>query len=289
MNESDMTPNPTPENPWRAVEPKEWLKMGDQARLKSDPEAPWHDIEEFDCDSTPEGWEFHVFRTRRPQTSKTAVSSHDVAPGEAGKVGEGQDSGTWTQRQRFNAIWNKINVALFCLHSQRQENKQAEDELSSARAIADQGVGVAYREETSSELTTLRQQVAELTRENKEDREHHEALIGLLKKRFPKREDGTYPDWAIEDVLKENETLTLANELAEHLRTQAEAESKSLRAENDANDSNTAAHHRIQKLEGVLRDLILVWQKYGPHTETLSGGPTAVERASQTLAEGRAE
>lgn len=81
---------------------------------------------------------------------------------------------------------------------------------------------------------SLRLEIAALKTELKEDREHHETIIGLLQKRFPKRPDGTYPDWAIEDVLKENEVLTLANELAEHLRQKPEDENAALRKEIDA-------------------------------------------------------
>jgi hypothetical protein len=56
------------------------------------------------------------------------------------------------------------------------------------------------REEILCERDALR---AEL----KEEQEEYEALTGLLKRRFPQNPDGSLPDFAIEDVLRENERM----------------------------------------------------------------------------------
>lgn len=52
-------------------------------------------------------------------------------------------------------------------------------------------------------IIELRAQIAEL----KEDQEHLEELTKLLNARFPRRADGSLPDFSVEDVLKENTEL----------------------------------------------------------------------------------
>lgn len=47
----------------------------------------------------------------------------------------------------------------------------------------------------------------ELQAERDEARDAYDTLSGLLRKRFPVREDGTLPDFKIEDVLRENDEL----------------------------------------------------------------------------------
>lgn len=47
----------------------------------------------------------------------------------------------------------------------------------------------------------------------KEADEDYWTLVGMLRKRFPRRADGSAPDFAIEDVLRENEQLKAELEL----------------------------------------------------------------------------
>jgi hypothetical protein len=60
--------------------------------------------------------------------------------------------------------------------------------------------------------------ISSLAAELKESKQDYNTLVGLLKKRFPQRKDGTMPDWAIEDVLRENKKLRKAfKKYAQHI------------------------------------------------------------------------
>ena len=56
----------------------------------------------------------------------------------------------------------------------------------------------------------------ELERERDEAREAYAVLVGLLRKRFPQRADGSMPDFKVEDVLSDNTRLREALESMEH-------------------------------------------------------------------------
>ena len=72
----------------------------------------------------------------------------------------------------------------------------------------------------------------------RESDEAYGTLTGLLRKRFPARPDGTYPDWAIEDVLREVERLRgVLREIEAHHTEQADA----WRCEDD--DDDNAEYH----------------------------------------------
>jgi hypothetical protein len=62
-----------------------------------------------------------------------------------------------------------------------------------------------HRDKLDAELRceTLERQLAEAREEIGE----YETIYSLLKHRFPRNPDGSYPDFAIEDVLRENERL----------------------------------------------------------------------------------
>ena len=98
---------------------------------------------------------------------------------------------------------------------------------------------------TSCEIADLRAclaaAAAEIERLRDALRESDEAygtLTGLLRKRFPARPDGTYPDWAIEDVLREVERLRgVLREIEAHHTEQADA----WRCEDD--DADNAEYH----------------------------------------------
>lgn len=57
-----------------------------------------------------------------------------------------------------------------------------------------------------------------LAAELEESQQDYNTLVYLLKKRFPQRSDGTMPDFAVEDVLRENEILREIAEYAQHKR-----------------------------------------------------------------------
>lgn len=53
----------------------------------------------------------------------------------------------------------------------------------------------------------IAKRLVKLREELRESKQDYDTLVGLLRKRFPAKPDGTLPDFKIEDVLRENEEL----------------------------------------------------------------------------------
>jgi hypothetical protein len=80
-------------------------------------------------------------------------------------------------------------------------------------ALADSGppwTSPEQQERIEAQRATILSLMAErdaLRAELKEEQDEYEALSALLKRRFPQNADGSFPDFAIEDVLRENERM----------------------------------------------------------------------------------
>ena len=63
------------------------------------------------------------------------------------------------------------------------------------------------KDEAGCEIAKLQTELARVTAERDEAVADYERLTGILNARFPQRDNGSLPDWKIEDVLVENSAL----------------------------------------------------------------------------------
>jgi hypothetical protein len=80
--------------------------------------------------------------------------------------------------------------------------------LDAARELIAEFEQVAFAHQ--AEMAGAEEHIAGLRIELKEEQDEYEALTQLLQRRFPPNADGSLPDFAIDDVLRENEIMRAA-------------------------------------------------------------------------------
>lgn len=92
---------------------------------------------------------------------------------------------------------------------------------------------IACRHNPNTEYISPQRRIDELEKELKEVNEQYNNLINLLKKRFPPNPDGSLPDFKVENVLQENQTLKEMLKKIAHLKgaTQLLEENEKLKNE----------------------------------------------------------